>query len=31
MTVVPGALIYRAPEAHATNQTVNRFQVEHNT
>ena len=31
LTVVPGALIYRAPEAHATNQTVNRFQVEHNT
>ena len=31
MTVVPGAPIYRAPEAHATNQTVNRFQVEHNT
>ena len=31
MTAVPGALIYRAPEAHVTNQTVNRFQVEHNT
>ena len=31
MTVVPGAPIYRAPEAPATNQTVNRFQVEHNT
>ena len=31
MTVVPGAPIYRAPEAHATNQTVNRFQVKHNT
>ena len=31
MTVVPGAPIYRAPEAQATNQTVNRFQVEHNT